>query len=128
MRSIAAKILLWSFGTLVFSLIAFVLISFLLIERNVQRGDIFRRLGEMEMEEARYAYESGGPERLAAYLAHLKRYFPKAEHSLTDAAGRDLAIGQDRSELIGNSKSSWRPHIAGGRFIIPMQSRDGRYR
>src|SRR5215472_3598315 len=101
MRSIFAKILLWSFGTLIFSLIAFVLISFFFARHSVERADVFRRPGEMELEEARYAYESAGATGLAGYLRHLNRYFPRAEHFLTDAAGRDLATGEDHSQLLG---------------------------
>jgi two-component system sensor histidine kinase CpxA len=126
MRSIFAKILLWSFGTLVLSLIAFVVISVVLSERSMQRGDIFHRLAEMELAEARYAYESGGTPLLAGYLAHLHRYFPGADHFLTDAAGIDLVTGQNRSVLVGG-ESPW-PHIAGGRIVIPVQSADRRYR
>ena len=76
MRTIFARILLWSFGTLVFSLIAFFFISTVLSEKVVQRGDMFHRLGEMEMEEARFAYEIHGVSGLAGYLSHLHRYFP----------------------------------------------------
>ena len=126
MRSIFAKILLWSFGTLVFSLIAFVFISVVVSEKVAQRGDMMHRLGEMEMEEARYAYELHGPAGLAGYLNHLHRYFPKAEHFLTDGAGRDLANGQDRSALL-SADGSMRPTIVDGRMAISMRSADGRY-
>ena len=39
MRSIFAKILLWTFGTLVLSLVAFLLISILIARQAVEKGD-----------------------------------------------------------------------------------------
>ena len=130
MRSIFTKILLWSFGTLVLSLVAFVAISFFIASRTVERGDtIWGRLAAMQMAEARYAYESGGPERLHAYLEHLRKYFPHADHILTDAAGRDLVTGEDRSALEENTTSRWRARFSeDGRMISKVESDDHRYR
>jgi signal transduction histidine kinase len=129
-RSIFGKILLWTFGTLVLSLVAFVAISLLIARHTVERGDnIFRRLAAMQMAEAQYAYESGGPERLSAYLAHLRRYFPHADHILTDAAGRDLATGQDRSALATHTSVNWSTQLSGdGRMVVGMESSDHRYK
>jgi signal transduction histidine kinase len=127
MRSIFAKILFWSFGTLLFSLVAFVVISFVL-SRNTIGPDMFRRLPTMEMEEARHAYEAGGPARLSAYLAHLHHYFPQAEHHLIDAQGRDLVTGEDRSALIARAREGWRHQTVNGRMVIGVQSGDRRYR
>src|SRR5581483_4584650 len=132
MRSIFAKILLWTFGTLVLSLVAFVVISILIARNTVDRSDnIFRRLAGMEMTEAIYAYESGGSERLGGYLGHLRKFFPNADHILTDAAGRDLATGQDRSALAASTTdTSWRPHFSvdDGRMVIGMESANHRYK
>jgi two-component system sensor histidine kinase CpxA len=128
-RSIFAKILLWSFGTLLFSLVAFVVISVVISQHSVERADIFHRLAAMEMEEARGAYERGGPKWLAGYLEHLHHYFPQADHILTDAAGRDLATGQDRSDLIPDPNKPFRPHFSSdGRIVVWMDSADHRYK
>lgn len=129
MRSIFAKILFWSFGTLVFSLVAFVVISILLSERTVAKGDtVFRNLAAMEMSEARYAYETGGAPVLSAYIKHLQQYFPHAEHILTDAAGRDLASGRDRSNLLQRASMPWPGRFfSNGRIVIRRESPDGRY-
>ena len=131
MRSIFAKILLWSFGTLLLSLVAFVVISVLIAKGTVDRGDnIFRRLAAMEMTDAIYAYESGGPERLQAYLEHLKKFFPHANHVLTDATGRDLVTGQDRSAMAARMDMNWSAHFsrADGRMVIGQESSDHRYK
>jgi two-component system sensor histidine kinase CpxA len=130
-RSIFTKILLWSFGTLVLSLLAFVVISILIARNTVDRGDnIFRRLAALEMTEAVYAYESGGPERLQGYLEHLRKFFPHADHVLTDATGRDLVTGQNRSGWTAPTDTNWSPRFSmdDGRIVIGMESADRRYK
>ena len=47
-------------------------------------------------DDARRAYEEGGRERLAAHLQRLDSSLP-GKHLLTDARGRDLVTGEDRS-------------------------------
>ncbi len=83
MRSIFTKILLWSFGTLVVSLIAFVVISRFLSDRAFRRGEPLRNPLSMQAEHARQAFEAGGREQLALYLEQLYTFFPD-DHHLTD--------------------------------------------
>src|ERR1051325_1895631 len=130
MRSIFAKILLWSFGTLILSLVAFVVISILVVRHTVERGDnVFRRLAAMQMAEARYAYERGGRNELSGYLRHLRRFFPHADHILTDGSGRDLVTGEDRSALTAHANSDWNAHFSGdGRMVIGIESTDHQYK
>ena len=68
MRSIFTKILLWSFGTLLVSLIVFVAISRFLSDRAFRRGEPSRNPLSMQAEHAREAFETGGREQLARYL------------------------------------------------------------
>jgi signal transduction histidine kinase len=96
MRSVYAKVLLWCFGTLVFSLVAFAVISAAAQVRAFGQGGPFEKMSTWTMEEAREAYESGGAPRLKAYLDRIDRHFQIEQH-LTDASGRDLATGEDRS-------------------------------
>jgi two-component system sensor histidine kinase CpxA len=127
MRSILAKILFWSFGTLVVSLIAFVVISSSISSRAVRRGEPFGRLPVMQLEDAREAFESGGPERLNHYLQRLNQFFP-GEHFLTDGRGRDLLTGDNRSALLAQAKSSWNPwRFFKNRVVIALPSEDGKY-
>ena len=56
-------------------------------------------MNAMVEDDVRRAYEEGGPERLAAHLRKLDAYLP-GEHLLTDAGGRDLVTGADRSDLL----------------------------
>jgi len=127
-RSIFAKILLWSFATLVVSLLAFVVISVNVSSGTVRRGERFGHFAARQLADAREAYESGGPQKLAAYLDRLNHYFP-AEHYFTDASGKDLVSGADRSALLAKATSSWRLRRLGGEhFVTARPSSDGKYR
>ncbi len=128
MRSIFAKVVLWSLGTFVLSLVAYWLISRALDRRGPREGDPMHRLIELVQDDARRAYEEGGPERLASYLKRLPRYLP-GEHLLTDAAGRDLVSGDDRSDLLRSWQAHSEPrHLPQGCFIHVAPPRDPRYR
>jgi len=68
-------------------------------------------------------------QRLAGYLGHLRRFFPHADHVLTDAAGKDLATGQDRSDLAAHSLSEWSTQFSSdGRMVVGTESIDHRYK
>src|SRR5687767_9007460 len=83
-RSIFAKVLLWSLGTFALSLVAFWAISRSIERRMPGPDDFFGRMVAMQEGEAIRAFEEGGPGRLAALLRRLDSYFP-AEHHLTDS-------------------------------------------
>jgi signal transduction histidine kinase len=96
MRSVYAKVLFWCFGTLVFSLMAFAMISAVAQVRAFGHGGPFEKTSTWLMQEARQAYQSGGAPKLKAYLDEINRHFEIEQH-LTDASGRDLATGEDLS-------------------------------
>ncbi len=96
MRSVYTKVLLWCFGTLVFSLVAFAVISTAAQVRSFGHGGPFEKISTWQMQEAREAYETGGPPKLKAYIEKVDRHF-QIEHHLTDSAGKDLVSGEDRS-------------------------------
>jgi HAMP domain-containing protein len=128
MRSIFTKILLWSFGTLVVSLIAFVGISRFLSERAFRRGEPLRHPLAVQAEQARQAFESGGRKQLELYLEQLYTFFPD-DHHLTDADGKDVLTGESRSSLLAQARG--RPGIPGlgrGRMVMATPTADGRYR
>jgi two-component system sensor histidine kinase CpxA len=128
MRSIFTKILLWSFGTLLVSLLAFVAISRILSDRAFRRGEPFRNPLSAQAEQARQAFESGGREQLALYLEQLYTFFPD-DHHLTDADGTDVLTGENRSSLLAQARS--RPGIPGfgrGGMVMAAPTADGRYR
>lgn len=126
MRSIFAKIFLWSLGTFVLSLIAFWVISHT-IDRRMRGGDPFPRMIALIEDDACRVYEEGGSERLAAHLKRLNVYL-HAEHILTDSKGRDLATGEDRSDLIRRSKVHKKPgRLDDGRIVFVGRPRHGKY-
>src|SRR5580698_1668816 len=96
MRSVYAKVLLWCFGTLVFSLLAFAVISTAAQVRAFGHGGPFEKVSTWQLREAREAYESGGVPKLQAYVERVDKHFG-IEHHLTDTAGRDMVTGEDRS-------------------------------
>jgi signal transduction histidine kinase len=126
MRSIFAKVVLWFLATVALSLAAFVATSVMTSMRSHRRDfgpDIF----SMQMDDARLAFEEGGPAKLDAYLRRLDRYF-RDEHYLTDASGRDLVTGEDRSALLGHANAPRWTTLPGGNRVMAHRSDDGRYR
>src|SRR5580692_3238388 len=104
MRSVYAKVLLWCFGTLVFSLLAFAVIAAAAQVRAFGHGGPFEKTSTWQMLEAREAYESGGVPKLKAYLDRVDSHF-QIEHHLTDTNGRDLETGEDRSAWLTAKQS-----------------------
>jgi two-component system sensor histidine kinase CpxA len=128
MRTVFAKILLWSFGTLVLSLAAYLFISAGLASRISGKGGPFERTVAFQVDEAEATYRSGGPAALGAYLRRLHAYFGP-EHFFTDAQGRDLVNGADRSALLATARGEYNvPHPLGDRFVFVAASQDGAYR
>ena len=66
MRSIFAKVLLWSLGTFVLSMVAYWAISRTLRQRGPGDADPFPHVSAMVEDDVCRAYEQGGPERLKA--------------------------------------------------------------
>ncbi len=125
MRSISAKIIFWSVAALVISLAVFTLVS-----RNVIGGPVMEsldRYNTFHFLQARQAYQAGGSARLAEYLGDLKSA-GAAEHHLTDAQGRDLETGEDRSAIIRlmGGQRRWMSR-QDDQFIYARTSDDGHY-
>ncbi len=128
MRSVYAKILLWCFATLVLSLAAFAAVS--VFRAMHSRAALMDpgRVDAMLLEDAAAAYESGGQAQLAGYMDHLNRGLAGRRY-LTDAQGKDLVTGEDRSAWFDAVGRKWGvPRHTGGRFIVVQSSLDGRYR
>lgn len=128
MRSIFAKILLWSLGTLVLSMVAYWAIAEALDRRGHHVGDPFRSMIMFVEDEVCRAYEEGGPVGLDAHLKRLDAKVP-GQHLLIDEKGRDLATGADRSDLFkeghGKPGFNYRPD---GQIMIVGKPRGGKYR
>jgi two-component system sensor histidine kinase CpxA len=76
-----------------------------------------------QLEEARHAYETGGRERLGAFLDRFNSNF-QAQGILTDAEFRDLLTGADRHDLFEKSERRERLYQPA---VIARASQDGRY-
>src|SRR3954451_19829493 len=88
MRSIFAKVLLWSLGTFVLSMVAYWAIWRALWQRGPGDADPFPRISAMVEDDVCRAYEEGGPNRLRPHFAKLDSY-PPANHRLPAAKVRD---------------------------------------
>jgi signal transduction histidine kinase len=127
-RTVFAKILLWSLGTLLLALAAYMFISGDFARRISGKGGPFERTVAFQVDEAEETYRNGGPPALARYLRRLHAYFGP-EHFFTDARGQDLVTGADRSSLLATAHGQWNvPHSVGDRFILVAASQDGVYR
>ncbi len=128
MRTVFAKILLWSFGMLVLSLGAYLFISTGMESRISGKGGPFQRTVAFQVDQAEVTYRTGGPAALGAYLHKLQTYFGP-EHFFTDAKGKDLVTGEDRSGLLAAARGEHNgPHEQGDRFVFVAATQDGAYR
>ena len=108
MRSIFSKVLIWSLGTFALSMVAYWAIARAFDRRGLPEGDPFRRMIELVEDAACRAYEEGGPTGCRRTCGRLDAELP-GEHLLTDARGRDLVTGDDRSELLRTGKHKAEP-------------------
>uniref|UniRef100_Q020N7 histidine kinase n=1 Tax=Solibacter usitatus (strain Ellin6076) TaxID=234267 RepID=Q020N7_SOLUE len=121
------KVLLWCFGTLLLSLIAFGGVSYVSM-RSVDHGSFVPRWNALLMEQAIDAYEAHGKSALAAELARMSSHIP-GQHFLTDARGTDLASGEDHSKLLAAARlDNGPPKRFERRHMIYYPSGDGKYR
>ena len=122
------KILLWSFGTLVLSLVAFIGVSIYVSMRNFQHGSFIPRFNTLLMEEAIESWQTGGQPALAAHMQRVARQIPGG-HYLTDPAGKDLATGEDRSRLLAMARpDTGPPKRFANRQVVMYPSPDDKYR
>jgi len=127
MRTVFAKILLWSFGTLVLSLAAYLFISSGFASRFSGKGGPFQRTVEFQVDGAEESYRTGGAPALGRYLHKLQKYFGP-EHYFTDARGKDLVTSVDRSALLAAVHGEYHlPHKVGDRFVAVNPTADGAY-
>ena len=101
MRSITAKIILWCLAAEVFSWVALVLGSRILVsraERTMEATASAKGSRETQMNGAIRAFESGGAALLSENLHNLHRSVYGTYH-LLGPDGRDLVTGDDRSAI-----------------------------
>src|SRR5689334_14372904 len=126
MKSLFAKILLWFWCALVVTVVGSAFISALNVNQNDDEGSPVARLVTFQLEEARGAYETGGRPALESFLETLHRVY-NASGVLTDARGRDILTGQDRSSLIRHARRRALYEIFRADSVVGRVSDDGRY-
>lgn len=142
MNTLFAKTLLWFIGTAALAVVALMVAAALNTHADGPPPEMgppgpgprpmFGAMLSIQLAEARFAYENGGP---GALKATLDRFHAATgvEGVLTDSTGRDLVTGEDRSELAKLvPRRGERPTGLRRLFRIPpaaiaRQSRDGRY-
>jgi len=111
-RSLFAKILLWFLATTVITGIGIAVTSAIALESGSGRSRLFAEVVVQRADEARTAFENGGRPALRAMLARL-RGESSNEMIFTDAHGRDLLTGRNRSALLPHEGSlNWIRDIA----------------
>ena len=127
MRTLFAKILLWFVATVAITFIGLAVITAVSINDPGRRPP-FASAFTFQANEAERAYEAGGRAALTDFLNRLKTYEP-AEVVVTDAQGRDLINGEDRSQWLeaGQERFWFRRFLRRPRAIIAHRSSDGRY-
>jgi signal transduction histidine kinase len=107
MRSLFAKTLLWFLATTAFAMAGIIITTALTFSNTEPRGP-FATLLNLQVEEARHAYETGGKPALKTVLAKLQQV-TQIQVVFTDAQGKDLLTDQSRAELLKTpQRSRWR--------------------
>ena len=128
MKSLFFKVLLATLATFVVALGALLAVSRTLPRRGPNPGDLLFRMISLIEDQACDAFEEGGAAQLRVQLRRIDDHLP-GEHLLTDAQGRDLASGADRSDLLRDASWPGTPlRLVAGRHILVGTPRSGRYR
>lgn len=130
MSSLFAKILLWFLATAVLTITAVVATSL-----ATSTPDRQFPLMRAQIREARFVYENNGKDALADSLKRFKAA-TQLDMIVTDAEGKDLVTGQDRSEMVRQAPDRRRPRSAlfplfalfpRNQPMIARPSQDGKY-
>jgi signal transduction histidine kinase len=125
MKSLYSGVLLAMVITLSLSFLVFHAIADRVQKKSIDPA--FERIDELELESARGALASGGPNALKSYLTSLDRVFTGSTHYLLDAHGVDVLTSENRAELLPPApRTEWRTH-ANGYYIKAQRSPDGQY-
>jgi signal transduction histidine kinase len=129
MRSLFAKTLLWFLATTAVAIAGIIITTAATFSSTEPRGP-FGMLLNVQVEQARRAYETGGREALAAVLARFQQ-ITQVKVFFTDSNGTDLLTGKAHPELVRvPTRNRWRvPFPFGGRRqITAREDSSHRYR
>lgn len=128
MRSLFARILVWFLVTVVVTAVGLGITTIIIMnEGQPERMPPIARTLPFLLNEARGAYERGGKEELAAFLLRVESFF-ETEAFLTDASGRDLITGTDRTVEIREAQRRPFRALRRGRMLFGGVSDRGDYR
>jgi signal transduction histidine kinase len=130
MRSLFARILLWFLATMAVAIFGIVATTIVMAMGAEEPRPGFL---SFQSREAQHVYETGGKEALEALLRRMAER-GDAIVAFTDAEGRDLVTGEDRSEWLQLARQH-RPGFfgpgplrLGDRHMLARATPDGRYR
>src|SRR5205823_4371566 len=98
MRSLFIKTLLWFLATTAVAIAGIIITTALTFRASESRQSPFMMLLNLQVEDAKRAYETGGKPALANVLARFQNV-TDAEIVITDSNGTDLLTGRERPEL-----------------------------
>ncbi|HEX5226266.1 MAG TPA: hypothetical protein VFW44_01090, partial [Bryobacteraceae bacterium] len=102
MRSLFAKTLLWFLATTTVAIAGIIITTAITFSSTEVRGPLGLMLS-VQTEQAKHAYETGGPEALGAVLAKFQQ-ITQFRVVFTDDKGTDLLTGQPHPELMNLPK------------------------
>ncbi len=127
MKTLFAKTLLWSLGTAIVTMMALIGVSAFNFNAGGKHPAPFSMLLALQVTEAAHAFERGGQPALERTMRRF-RAVTHVEGIFTDASGRDLITGQDRSALLKEMEPGSRfPSMGRSETAIARRSPDGRY-
>ena len=129
MRSLFAKTLLWFLATTAIAIAGIIITTAITFSASEPRGPGGTLLN-LQLDEARRAYETGGKAALSALIARFQQ-LTQMEVVFTDAQGTDLVTGQSRTDLLHRPpRSRWRlpfPFTAARRPILARTDASRQY-
>ena len=126
MRSILATILLWAFATIAFCVAGIWVIARAREKSPPSGKDPVLSIVAMLGDDARQAFDRGGPAGLSDHLREVAGKLP-GERFLTDSNGKDLVDGSDRTTIL-REIGPGPARLGDGRFAVVSNLQDGRYR
>lgn len=132
MKSLYLKVLAWFLTTVAITGAGLWWVTSLNWTRAEQSLPPFRRLAQLEFSLARQAYERGGREELIKHQEWIKATV-NFSGVLADAAGLDLATGENHADLVARLQENrpfmppGAPVLHEGRLVNGFASSDGRY-
>ena len=126
MKSVYARMLLWSVGILVLSWAAFILVSRGLALKAFGKDGDLGILIAMQFDEADRIYQAEGKVSLAAYIQVLNKTYP-GDHYYMASGGRDMLTGADLSRLTSVANSPWSVVQLTGPLVFSVTSPNRNY-